>query len=64
MRKCARRFLISTSNWNNTDNAEVANRNANNVLSKSNHNNGARVKLRAIAMSYFSPEQHFNLHLL
>ena len=51
MRKGPRRFLLALGNWNNTTNTGVSNRNANNVLSKSNHNKSARLELIAIALS-------------
>jgi hypothetical protein len=51
MRKGARRFLLSSSNWNNSDKAGVGNRNANNVATNANTNISARLELIAIALS-------------
>jgi len=62
MRKGARRFLLSSSNWNNSVKAGVTYLNSNNVASNANRNIGGRLELRLV-LSY-CPEQHFNLHPL
>lgn len=62
MRKGARRSLLSSGNWNNTDNAGVDYLNSNNVSTNTNRNIGSHLELVAIR-SELSPEQHFNRHL-
>jgi len=60
MRKGARRFLLSSSNWNNSVKAGVTYLNSHNVTSNANRNIGGHLELRLV-LSY-CPEQHFNLH--
>lgn len=48
--KCIERFLLVSSNWNNSSKARVRYTNSNNVASKSNHNNSTRLELMTMSL--------------
>ena len=48
--KCIERFLLVSSNWNNSSKARVRYTNSNNVAAKSNRNNSTRLELMTMSL--------------